>query len=101
MAAVLRAGSVVGSDPEPEVAWLWPDNVQTWDCWMSVQTQWRVGMDRATGLDYTAVLAFLREMLPEDADRSQVFTGIRVCERAQIDAWREIRDAHEARKSHK
>jgi hypothetical protein len=45
---------------EPDEVYLWPCNVQAWECWCSVQTQWRTGLAGRTGLDYPAVFGTLR-----------------------------------------
>lgn len=73
------------------VCYLWPDNVLAWNCWQGVQTQWRVGHSGATGLDYAGVAAFLDEMGVRADERRGVFSGIRACERATLDAWSEQR----------
>ncbi len=60
----------VGEHPEaapiePDVFWLWPDNVLHWLRWQQLQTQWRYrpfGMGGAMpcGLDYAGVVAWLQ-----------------------------------------
>lgn len=74
------------------VAYLWPDNVLAWNCWQGVQTQWRVGMGGATGLDYAGVRAFLDEQQLAGDERREVFAGIQACERATLDVWAEQRE---------
>lgn len=78
------------------VAYLWPDCVRAWGCWMGVQTQWRVGMAGATGLDYAGVRAFLDEQDLGD-ERLEVFSCIQACERATLDVWAEQRERDQAR----
>lgn len=77
------------------VAYLWPDNVVAWNCWQGVQTQWRVGMGGATGLDYAGVRAYLDEADLGD-ERRGVFAGIQACERATLDVWAEQREREQA-----
>lgn len=60
--------------------------------WQAVQTQWRVGMAGATGLDYVAVLQLLRDAYPKRKKRLEIFNDIRVCERTQLECWAEQRD---------
>lgn len=60
--------------------------------WQAVQTQWRVGMAGATGLDYVAVLQLLRDAYPKRKKRLQIFRDICVCERTQLECWSEQRD---------
>ena len=83
-------------EPEQAVAYLWPDCVRAWECWMGVQTQWRVGMAGASGLDYAGVRAFLDEQDLGD-DRREVFAGIQACERATLEVWAEQRERDQAR----
>lgn len=88
------AGALAGlglQTDAPDPVYLWPDNVCAWNHWQSVQTQWRVGMGGATGLDYAGVRAYLDEVdLGEQ--RRDVFAGIQACERATLDVWSEQRE---------
>ncbi len=54
-----------------------------------MRTQWRVVMGGATGLDYTAVLAYLRECGMKSKERKQIFEGIQAAETATLLAWSE------------
>ena len=90
-AAVAQLGLLDRQEPE-RVAYLWPDNVRAWSCWQGVQTQWRVGMGGATGLDYAGVRAFLDEQQLAGDERREVFAGIQACERATLDVWAEQRE---------
>jgi len=65
-------------------AYLWPENVESWNAWQSVQTQWRhAPHGGVTGLDYSGVSAALTEIDP--ADRKACWIGIQACERATLD----------------
>ena len=46
-------------------------------------------MGGATGLDYTAVLAYLREFGMKSKERKQTFEGIQAAEVATLRAWSE------------
>ena len=70
------------------VVYLWPCNVRAWECWCAVQTQWRVGMAGATGLDYAAVVAYLRDVEGMAGDE------LRECMAAVRAAEREVLDWH-------
>jgi hypothetical protein len=70
---------------------IWPDNVQAWQCWQAVRTQWRVGMAGPTGLDYAGVLAYLRELGLLRSERREVFDAIQACEAEQLLCWDEQR----------
>lgn len=97
-AAVAQLG-LLDQPAGERVAYLWPDNVRTWSCWQGVQTQWRVGMGGATGLDYAGVRAFLDEQQLAGDERREVFSGIQACERATLEVWAEQRERDEADKS--
>ena len=90
-AAVAQLGLLDRQEPE-RVAYLWPDNLLAWRCWQGVQTQWRVGMGGATGLDYAGVRAFLDEQDLQRDERREVFAGIQACERATLEVWAEQRE---------
>lgn len=75
----------------PVEVYLWPDNVTAWQCWCAVQTQWRVGMAGATGLDYAAVEALLRINGIRGDQRRELFADLRIMEGATLRAWGEDR----------
>lgn len=75
------------TDEEEEQCFLWPCNVITWGAWYDVQTQWRIGMSGATGLDYAGVRAYLDELGHHGEDRREIFSGIQAAERAALDVW--------------
>lgn len=85
---------VLGQPPSEHTAYLWPDNVQAWNCWQGCQTQWRVGMAGPTGLDYAGVRAYLDEQAIEGgADgRRDIFRGIQAAEGATLEVWAERRE---------
>jgi len=59
---------------------IWPENALAYDVFWRLRTQWRVGMNGATGLDYTAVLAFIRTLrLPRDK-ADELFADLQVME---------------------
>lgn len=74
------------------VTYLWPDNVLAWRCWQGVQTQWRVGMGGATGLDYAGVRAYLQLQPLRGSERRDIFVGIQACESAVLDVWAQQRE---------
>lgn len=80
MFAALGIGADAG-----EVAWLWPCNREAWIHWQEVQTQWRVGMAGATGLDYAGVRAYLHELSPKKRWRREMFAAIRAAERGHLE----------------
>jgi hypothetical protein len=79
-----------GSSPQPkqDLCYLWPCNVDTFNHWCQLQTQWRVGMSGATGLDYTAVTAYLRDIAGvKKKDLPERFAEIRAMEVATLNEW--------------
>lgn len=83
--------AITPADGEEQVEYLWPENVPTWRVWSDVQTQWRVGMSGMTGLDYAAVLAHLTEIGLTGEERTHVYDGLRVMERATLSAMADQR----------
>lgn len=81
----------VGLRAAAEPWYLWPRNLRVWLAWCAVQTQWRVGMSGATGLDYPAVWAVLDRRLPRRR-RDEAFEAIRGMERAVLTVWADQRD---------
>lgn len=79
-----------GKTPErrqPEF-WLWPENVPVWQLWQAVQTQWRIGMAGATGLDYAGVEALVRmRRLSSRAEMPELIEGLQTMEVATLDEW--------------
>lgn len=69
--------------------YLWPCNVQAFNLWQRLQTQWRdSAMGGRTGLDYGAVAAYLRDVLCiKPKERAELFAGIQAMERAALEVW--------------
>ena len=84
-----------GAQREDDTVYLWPDNLQAWHCWKELQSQWRVGMQGATGLDYAGVRAWLLDEVPDDQQRREVWRGIKACEAAQLEVWSDQRQQSE------
>ena len=92
LAAIIAAAGAPEPEQDKPIAWLWPCNVQAWCHWCEVQTQWRVGMGGATGLDYAGVTAYLRDAITSRKPRTEVFEGIRAAERATLGVWAQQRE---------
>lgn len=54
-----------------------------------MQTQWRVGMSGATGLDYAGVAAYLAAVDDDPGSRREAFECLRAAERAVLAVWAE------------
>lgn len=75
-------------DSGPPLFHLWPEHREALDFWFGVQTQWRVGMAGATGLDYAGVEAYLRmRQVAAPARRVRLLHELQVMERATLDEW--------------
>lgn len=81
-----------------DVIYLWPCNVPAWNIWLSVQTQWRVGMGGRDGLDYCAVATYMREVLRIRPTRrwGEIWRALQAMESAALRAWSEMRDEKSA-----
>ncbi len=91
--ALAGLGALEQQPPTEREAYLWPDNVQAWACWVGVQTQWRTGMAGATGLDYAGVRAYLHEQPDIEREaRPDIFRGIQAAERATLEVWADQRE---------
>lgn len=55
-------------------------------------TQWRIGMNGATGLDYSSLPAVMDMLGLEGEDRSQAFRDVRVMEREALAVMAEARE---------
>lgn len=80
----MAAIGLTPEDFEHDVVEVWPENWDSVQFFVRLQTQWRIGMAGATGLDYAAVLALLRSMrLPRDR-ADEIFADVQVMERAAL-----------------
>ena len=67
--------------------YLWSENVDTFNLWCAIQTQWRVGMSGPTGLDYAGVKSGLSMRGVSDKKQEKHFPGLQAMERATLDEW--------------
>ena len=77
--------------PPDDSCYLWPCNLPTFNAWQRVQTQWRCsGMGERTGLDYTAVIAYLRGALGiKQHELPGLLSGLQAMEFAALEVWAE------------
>jgi len=68
---------------------LWPDNVEAWNHWICLQTQWRFAGEQGipTGLDYAAVCTWLRATVRTLKARQRLLLDLRECEDACLNVW--------------
>lgn len=84
---------------QAETHYLWPECVPIWNAWQNLQTQWRTGMAGATGLDYTAVRAWLADNGPPSMEeRREWWECLQAAERATLEVWAEHRRQQEAQR---
>ncbi|MBS1143363.1 MAG: hypothetical protein H6R14_769 [Proteobacteria bacterium] len=78
----------LGLTPEDyeETAEVWPENWETSRIFLEMDTQWRIGMNGRTGLDYTVLFSLLdRHELTGD-DWWQAFRDLQAMESAALEA---------------
>lgn len=69
-------------DEEVEV---WPENWDSWQFWLQVHTQWRVGgLGGLVGLDYTPVLMLMERLKLTDERWSVLWEDVRAMEAAVL-----------------
>ena len=59
---------------------LWPENERAINLFTTLSTQWRIGMNGATGLDYSPFFARMDRMRLSDDDYEILFDDIRIIE---------------------
>ena len=68
---------------------IYPDNMAPVAIFVDLTTQWRVGMNGITGLDYGALPAVLSIRQIKRDDRAEIFECLQVMERATLKKVRE------------
>ena len=85
------AGGTAGQ-PDDSIVCLWPENVRAWGLWLRLQTQWRVGFDGKTGLDYAGVRACLDLCRIPRRLHARLFDLVHAMELAALGVWRDERE---------
>lgn len=71
---------------------MWPENAPVWDVWLAMEGQWRVvaGLSgwRYVGLEYASINIAI-EMAGAEAHRAVVLRGLRIMQRAALEAFSE------------
>ncbi|WP_211230895.1 DUF1799 domain-containing protein [Chitinilyticum aquatile] len=75
-------------EPAEEIE-VYPENWPALQVFLAMQTQWRVGMAGATGLDYTALPAVFELTGVKKRDRPDTFERLRVLEIETLRVWGE------------
>ena len=71
-----------------EVVDIWPDNFESVCLFTDLLTQWRVGVNGLTGLDYTAVVSLFHLRRVRGERRAEIFDDLRVMEAAVLNKVR-------------
>lgn len=62
---------------------------------MAMQTQWRIGMGGATGLDYSALPVVEDRLNVPKKRRAECFRGLQIIEREVLRVWSEAAKARQ------
>ncbi len=68
---------------------LWPCNVEAWNHWQAVGTEYRSNGMGGAWLDYGGVRAYLDEAGLQGDERREVWAGIRAADAATRQVWAE------------
>lgn len=96
-AALAFFGVTIEHEPLPELPlfYLWPMNLEAFRLFLRLSTQWRVGVNGATGLDYLVVRAEIAGHVgsscrqPVAQRRSRMFSLVQAMENGALEGWRE------------
>lgn len=84
--------------PAPKVFYLWPEHQRTLELWLLCGTQWRVGGNVATGLDYAGVESLMRtRRLAQGRRAARLMGELQIMERATLAEWARLREAQQHR----
>jgi len=70
---------------------VWPDNHAAFILFNNLSTQWRVGFNGPTGMDYAAVYPLLDRAAKDPQEWDDMFSDIQVMERAALKQMSENR----------
>lgn len=92
---VVEADEAPSPEPEPhDIYYLWPENVQLWCLWPSLQTLWRKGMAGPEGFDYPGLFVYLREVAGIKPRKFRAAVAcLQAMEAATLDEWAKARAA--------
>jgi len=80
----MAAAGFAPEDYETDPVELWPENQPAFDLFCMVQTQWRIGMNGATGLDYSPLFVLMDNRGLGGEAWQQLFDDVRVIESAAL-----------------
>jgi hypothetical protein len=76
---------------ETQVVEVWPEHETPLAAFSAMGTQWRIGMNGPTGLDYAALPAVLDLVEVPHNERPEVFAALRIMEAAALTVMSELR----------
>ncbi|MFK3741444.1 DUF1799 domain-containing protein [Massilia sp. TN1-12] len=85
----LAAAGLTEEDLEWDAVEVWPENVQAYQLFSSLQTQWRVGMSGPSGLDYNVMYRMIDRMKLSNADAEDLEYDVRAMESEALSAMHE------------
>lgn len=71
---------------ENQIVDVWPENWRSWTLFMTVGTQWNLGMGGRTGLRYECLYPLLDRMCPTDEEWQRLFDDVQLMECAALAA---------------
>lgn len=80
----MRAAGLTPEDYADEVFEVWPENWRAFELFSYMQTQWRVGMSGATGLDYRVMQHKMDRMKLAPDEYEQLEADMQVMEMAAM-----------------
>ena len=84
----IKSGGYEPGDFEDEDFDVWPENWPTYELFLDMDTQWRVGLSGPTGLDYNVLLRLMDGLHLSDEDHQALFDDVRVMEHAALEKMR-------------
>lgn len=73
-------------DEEPDSFGILPENIAALNWFLLMQTQWRVGMNGLTGMDYGVFLKWAKEEGVKRLDRVWLLGDLRMMEREYLNS---------------
>jgi hypothetical protein len=83
-AAQMQASGFQPEDFDDDILEIWAENLETWLLFRRLRTQWRVGVNGATGLDHNVLLQHLAARDLTAAERNAIVDDIVVMEEAAM-----------------
>lgn len=74
-----------GFSPDDFDVEAWPENQRAVDLFSTMQTQWRVGINGRTGLDYNVLMRLLDRLRLSEAEYDELFADLRHMEAAVLE----------------